>query len=138
MTTHCLRNIGYVLLGTGVSLALITVNDLYRRSEIAEKYRAILAPHLAGTPHGGAVSDSTATLNQKHSVQIPEQDIFELKSMQASLQGGVDAGTTRACALGAVILIGLGMGVSAASRRKSSKDQLAAQEPHPTAGNAAL
>jgi hypothetical protein len=127
MPTNYLRAIGYCLLGGGAALAIGSINHLYRMSESTAKYRGILAPHLASVPDGGVYSDSAAELDQKFAVQISSADTLELKFFQKSSEGGADAGTTRAVAIGGVILMGIGMALSNRSQCKSQKNREAEQ-----------
>ena len=115
--------IGFCLLGGGAALAFGSINLLYRISENAVKYGEILAPHLASVPNGGAYSTNADEWNQKFSIQIPSDDAFKLKFLQASSEGGVDIGTTRVSAIGGLILMGLGMRLSARPEGGSNKKQ---------------
>ena len=109
-------------------MALGSMKHLYRRSEQAAMYREILAPHLATVPDRGVFSTGTDDFNQKFAMQIPADEAFELKFLQISSERGADAGTTIVFAVGGLILMGVGIRLSANPECRTSKNQLAEQD----------
>ena len=105
-----------------------SMKQLYQRSEQAARYREILAPHLATVPDGGVFSTGT-DFEKKFAMQIPADETFELKFLQMSSEHGADTGTTIVLAVGGLILMGVGMGLSSYSactpRRKEEAEQAA-------------
>ena len=128
MPSKYIRTIGFCLLGGGAPLVFGSMKQLYQRSEQAARYREILAPHLATVPDG-SVSSTGTDFEKKFAMQIPADETFELKFLQMSSVHGADTGTTIVLAVGGLILMGVGMGLSSYSactpHRKEEAEQAA-------------
>jgi hypothetical protein len=134
MPSKYIRMIGFCILGGGAALALGSMNNLYRMSERLARYQEILAPHLAAVPVGGVYSGGSEELNEKFAIRIPTDDAIQLKFLQMASRSGADASTTRAFAIGGVIMMGIGMGIASnstcSSRKNEEAEQAADGNPH--------